>query len=66
MRQRRYARRRAERAAELAGATLRAVSLAAPGVLGAGLVCVGLWMVWQPLAALAAGGFLLLLDRRMP
>lgn len=67
MRKRRYARRRrAECVAELAGAALRVVGLAAPGVLGAGLICAGLWLIWEPLALLAAGVGLLLLDRRMP
>lgn len=59
-------RRRAERVAELAGAALRVVGLAAPGTLGAGLICAGLWLAWPPLAFLVGGAFLLLLDRRMP
>lgn len=61
----RRAARRA-RAAELAGAALRAAVLGTPGVAGAVLVCAGLWMVWQPLGLVAAGAFCLLLDRRMP
>lgn len=38
----------------------------APGVSGAVLVSVGLGLVWFPLGLVAAGGFLLLLDRRVP
>lgn len=37
----------------------------APGVAGAALVCAGLALIWVPLAVVAAGGFLLLLDRRL-
>jgi hypothetical protein len=36
-----------------------------PGLAGAGLVCYGLWLAWAPLGFIAAGGFLLLLDRRV-
>jgi hypothetical protein len=36
-----------------------------PGVLGALLVCVGLALLLPPLAVIAAGMFLLALDRRM-
>ena len=36
-----------------------------PGVLGALLVCVGLALILPPLAVIAAGLFLLALDRRM-
>ncbi|MER6892015.1 hypothetical protein [Streptomyces halstedii] len=54
------------RAAELAGGALRALGQAAPGVAGAALVCAGLWQVWGPLGCIAAGAFLLMLDRRMP
>lgn len=36
-----------------------------PGILGALLVCVGLGFILWPLALVAAGGFLLALDRRL-
>jgi hypothetical protein len=36
-----------------------------PGVLGALLVCVGLAFIFWPVAIIAAGLFLLALDRRM-
>jgi hypothetical protein len=35
-----------------------------PGILGALLVCVGLAFMWWPLAIVAAGVFLLAVDRR--
>lgn len=38
----------------------------APGVLGALFVCVGAGLIYTPLAFLTAGGFLLLIDRRIP
>lgn len=38
----------------------------APGVLGAASICVGLGLVYLPLAFLAAGAFGLIVDRRMP
>lgn len=37
-----------------------------PGVAGASLVSYGLYDAWHPLGWIAAGGFLLLLDRRTP
>lgn len=37
----------------------------APGVGGAGCVVYGLGSAWAPLGWLAAGGFLLMLDRRL-
>jgi hypothetical protein len=37
-----------------------------PGVLGALLVSYGLYRAWLPLGFIAAGGFLLLVDRRVP
>lgn len=36
-----------------------------PAVLGAALVCVGLGLIFPPLAFIAAGGFLLMIDRRI-
>jgi len=39
---------------------------AAPGTVGALLMSYGLWSAWPPLGFLAAGVFLLLMDRRMP
>lgn len=37
-----------------------------PGLLGAGCIVVGLGLVYTPLAFLAAGVFLLIIDRRVP
>jgi hypothetical protein len=37
----------------------------APGILGALLVCAGLALIMPPLAVIAAGMFLLAVDRRM-
>lgn len=37
-----------------------------PGMAGALLVSYGLYLAWLPLGFIAAGGFLLLLDRRVP
>lgn len=51
-----------ERVAAPAGTAARTV----PGVLGAVLVCVGAGLIYTPLAFLAAGVFLLLVDRRIP
>lgn len=48
-------------APEWAGQVLRSV----PGIVGAGLVAYGLGLVYWPLLFLAAGGFLLALDRRL-
>ena len=36
-----------------------------PGIVGAALVCAGLAMIYVPLALLAAGAFLLLIDRQV-
>lgn len=49
-------------AAEVAGHTVRSVP-AAGGVL---LTCYGLWLAWAPLGFIGGGGFLLLLDRKVP
>lgn len=48
--------------AERAGSAVRGL----PGVLGAGMVCIGLALMYVPAAFVAAGAFLLLLDRRVP
>ncbi|WP_432247703.1 hypothetical protein ACRAR1_07080 [Streptomyces sanyensis] len=48
--------------AEAAGRMARV----APGVAGAALVSYGVWTAWAPLGLVCAGGFLLLLDRRIP
>lgn len=53
-------------AAELAGTALRHVGRGLPGVVGPLLICYGLHEVWRPLGFIAAGLFLLALDRRMP
>jgi hypothetical protein len=37
-----------------------------PGALGAVSICIGLGMTFRPLAFLAAGVFLLIIDRRVP
>lgn len=50
------------RFAGTAGSLVRSL----PGVVGAVLVCVGLGLVYLPLAFLAAGAFLLIIDRRVP
>jgi hypothetical protein len=36
-----------------------------PGVLGAGLISVGLGLIYLPLAAITAGAFLLWIDWRL-
>lgn len=54
------------RAAEAAGGVLRRLARGLPGVVGALLVCAGLTLAWLPLGLMAAGGFLLLVDWRMP
>lgn len=36
-----------------------------PGIGGAGLVAYGAWLVFRPAGFIVAGGFLLLLDRRL-
>jgi hypothetical protein len=48
--------------AEKAGRLVRTV----PGAAGALLVSYGLYRAWLPLGFIAAGGFLLLIDRRVP
>lgn len=57
------------RVAEQAGRAInRAAALGrtVPGVAGASLVSYGLFDAWHPLGWIAAGGFLLILDRRVP
>lgn len=46
----------------LAGWSVRAW----PGVLGVGLLCWGVGMIYRPAALIVGGLFLLLLDKRMP
>lgn len=53
-------------AAELIGTALRQVGRGLPGVAGPLLVCYGIFLMYRPLAFIAAGAFLLLLDRRVP
>lgn len=55
----------AGRAAELAGVLARRLT-AAPGLAGAALVSIGLGQIYRPLLFIAAGAFLLLVDRRLP
>lgn len=50
------------RGATAAGSLVRTL----PGVLGAGAICIGLGLIYTPLALLAAGVFLLIIDRRVP
>jgi len=45
---------------------LRAAVRGGPGIAGALLVAFGLWLAWAPLGFVAAGVFLLLVDRRVP
>lgn len=52
--------------AEAAGALLRGVRIAGPGIAGAMCVVIGLAMIYDPLGLLAAGAFLLLIDYRRP
>lgn len=52
--------------AELAGALFGNVGRGLPGLAGPLLVCYGLFEIYRPVAFIAAGVFLLLLDRRMP
>lgn len=47
--------------AERAGRAVRSL----PGVLGAVLVCVGVGLVFLPAGIVAAGAFLLLVDRQV-
>lgn len=56
----------AGKVAELAGAATSRIGRGVPGVAGPLLICYGLGQMYQPLLFLAAGGFLLLLDRRVP
>lgn len=49
------------RVAAAAGAAVRSI----PGAAGALLVAYGLGLAWRPLMFIAAGGFLLLADRRI-
>ncbi|MGJ3223769.1 hypothetical protein ACQEUV_33080 [Micromonospora aurantiaca (nom. illeg.)] len=48
--------------AEWAGRATRSL----PGVAGALLASYGLWLAWPPLGFIAAGLFLLAIDRRVP
>lgn len=57
---------RAERIAATAGLVVGMVGRVLPGIAGAVLVSAGLWMAWPPLGVVAAGGFLLALDRKIP
>lgn len=52
--------------AAVAGRLVGAAGRTLPGVAGSLLVCYGLWLAWAPLGFVAAGAFLLLLDRRIP
>lgn len=52
--------------AEAAGVGLRQLGRTFPGVAGPLLVCYGLYDLFHPLGFIAAGGFLLVLDRRVP
>ncbi|MFE2352216.1 hypothetical protein [Kitasatospora cineracea] len=56
--------RRSRAAGALAAAAGTAVRYL-PGTAGAVCASASAWMVWAPLGWLAAGTFLLLLDRRM-
>jgi hypothetical protein len=72
----RSAARRPPRWPNLAGALAAAAGHAAragrqaavrlPGLAGSVAVCYGAWLAWAPAGFLAAGAFLLLLDRRVP
>lgn len=53
-------------AAEAAGRVIGLVGRGIPGIAGPLLICYGLWLAWKPLGVIAAGGFLLALDRRVP
>jgi hypothetical protein len=53
-------------AASLAGKATRLVTKSGAGIVGAGLISAGLGMVYGPLLYVAAGGFLLILDRKAP
>ena len=52
----------AEAAGRFTGSLMRTI----PGAAGALSVAVGLGMIYRPLFLLAVGGFLLILDRRVP
>lgn len=52
-------------AAAVAGTTLRLVSLSGPSIGGAVLISYGLGEIYKPLMWIAAGGFLLLADRKL-
>lgn len=53
------------RLAELAGVAVRQIGRGLPGIAGPLLICWGLGLAWLPLGLIAAGTFLLLLDRRV-
>ena len=55
-----------KRLPELAGTLVRRLGRGLPGLAGAVLVSVGFGLAWLPLGLIAAGGFLLLLDWRIP
>lgn len=52
--------------ADLAGTAVRQVGRGLPGVAGPLLVAYGFHEIYSPLGWIVAGGFLLLLDRRVP
>jgi hypothetical protein len=54
------------RLAELAGRAARQVGRGVPGTAGPLLICYGIHQMYVPAAFIVAGGFLLLLDRRVP
>lgn len=53
-------------AAGIVGAALREVPRTLPGAVGAAAICYGLGLVYTPLAFIAAGVFLIILDWRIP
>lgn len=52
--------------AEPAGRFIGSLMRTVPGLGGALIVCFGLGMAWKPLGFIAAGLFLLVIDRRSP
>lgn len=56
--------RAARFAAGLAGTLMRGVALSGASIGGAVLISYGLGEIYRPLMFIAAGGFLLLLDRK--
>ena len=53
-------------AAAAAGRVVGALGRGLPGVAGPLLISYGCWQAWAPLGYIVAGGFLVLLDRRVP